>query len=120
MHYLVDSFRLSQFPPELRAFWAENYQPYRASVFVAGRRLRGAGGADAPFELIVPGRYRWIPVGAPAAIRVGERRVEPGEVVELDAGAHRARFEQDVPDGVLVLALAEPPRDAPRPFYQAY
>ena len=41
-------------------------------------------------------------------------------MTELDAGAHTARFEQDVPDGVLVLALADPPGDAPRMFYKDY
>jgi len=119
VRYLVDSWRLGQFPPELRRFWADNYQPYRASVFVAGRRLRGARGSEQAFELIVPGSYRWIPVGAPSTIRVGDLRLAPGEVTELSAGEHTARFEEDVPDGVLVLALAEPPRDAPRSFYEA-
>lgn len=120
VRYLLDSFRLEQFPPELREFWAANYQPYRASVFVAGRRLRGSRGSELPFELIVPGLYRWIPVGAPVGIRVGERSIGPGDVAPLGAGSHRARFDEDVPDGVLVLALAEPPRDAPRDFYKAY
>jgi hypothetical protein len=86
---------------------------------VAGRRLRGARDTEQAFELIVPGSYRWIPVGAPASIRVGDLRLAPGQVTELPAGAHVARFEEDVPDGVLVLALAEPPRDAPRSFYEA-
>ncbi|HEX5067422.1 MAG TPA: hypothetical protein VFY49_14995, partial [Myxococcota bacterium] len=120
VRYMVQSFRLHQFPPELQEFWAENYQPYRASVYVAGRRLRGSRGAEQPFELIVPGRYRWIPVGAPAPIRVGERVLRPGEVMDLEAGAHAAHFEADVPDGALVLALAEPPRNAPLSFYKAY
>ncbi|HVH18044.1 MAG TPA: hypothetical protein VNF72_07075 [Myxococcota bacterium] len=120
IRYLVESFRLGQFPPELREFWAANYQPYRASVYIAGRRLRGARGAEESFELIVPGAYRWIPVGVPAAIRVGDRVLQPGEVTDFEAGPHIARFEQDVPDGALVLAVNEPPRDAPRAFYKAY
>lgn len=120
VHYLVDSFRLGQFPPELREFWGTNYQPYRASVFVAGRRLRGMRGAEQPFELIVPGRYRWFPIGGEAAIHVGGQRIAPGEVAELDAGMHSARFDADVQDGVLVLALADPPREAPRAFYKSY
>jgi hypothetical protein len=120
IRYLVDSFRLGQFPPELQAFWAANYQPYRASVYIAGRRLRGAQGAEESFELIVPGAYRWIPVGVPASIRVGDRVLQPGEVTEFEAGPHTARFEQTVPDGALVLAVNEPPRDAPRHFYKAY
>ena len=67
--FLVQSFRLNQFPIELRRFWAENYQPYRDSVFVAGRRLEGERGATSPFELIVPGRYRWLPLRRAARSR---------------------------------------------------
>src|SRR5262249_43621518 len=44
VHYLVQSFRLNQFPPPVLRFWDENYQPYRDSVFVAGRRLQGDAG----------------------------------------------------------------------------
>lgn len=118
--YLIESFRLRQFPDELQSFWATNYQPYRASVFVAGRRLAGAAGAAQPFELIVPGRYRWVPIGKPAPITVDELRLAPGQIAEFGAGEHRARFDEEVPDGVLLLALGEPPRDAPRPFYKSY
>jgi hypothetical protein len=115
--FLVHSFRLNQFPVELRRFWAENYQPYRASVFVAGRRLAGRRGGEAAFEVIVPGRYRWIPRGGPHPVAVGASTLRAGEVVELAAGAHVARFVADVPDGILVLALDEPPGPAPLAFY---
>jgi hypothetical protein len=47
--FLLQSFRLSQFPDELRRFWSENYQPYRASVFLAGRYLEGRSGATDEF-----------------------------------------------------------------------
>ncbi len=115
--FLVHSFRLNQFPVELRRFWAENYQPYRASVFVAGRRLAGARGSEASFELFVAGRYRWIPRGAPHPLAIGERMLRAGEVVELGAGTHVARFPEDVSDGILVLAVGEPPGEAPLPFF---
>jgi hypothetical protein len=114
--FLVQSFRLNQFPVELRRFWAENYQPYRASIFVAGRRLAGARDAESAFELLVPGRYRWIPRGGPHPLGLGPRTLRPGEVVELAAGTHVARFLADA-DGILVLALDEPPGEAPLPFY---
>jgi hypothetical protein len=114
----VHSFRLNQFPVELRRFWAENYQPYQASVFVAGRRLAGPRGGEAAFELVVPGRYRWIPRGGPHPLALGERTLRAGEVVELAAGPHVARFVEDVPDGMLVLAVGEPPGPAPLPFYE--
>jgi hypothetical protein len=120
VRFMLDSFRLGQFPPELQQFWSDNYQPYRASVYVAGRRLRGPAGTEQGFELIVPGDYRWIPIGAPAPIEVDGHVIGPGEVLSLAAGAHDARFPADVRDGALVLALNEPPRDAPRAFYTAF
>ena len=116
--FMVQSFRLNQFPVELRRFWAENYQPYRASVFVAGRRLEGARGESADVELIVSGRYRWLPFSGPQELAIAEQIVQPGGVVELASGRHAVRFIEDVPGGILVLALAEPPAEAPLPFYQ--
>jgi len=116
--FMVQSFRLNQFPVELRRFWAEHYQPYRASVFVAGRRLEGARGESADVELIVPGRYRWLPFTGPQELSIAEQIVPPGGVVELASGHHPVRFVEDVPGGLLILALAEPPGEAPLPFYQ--
>jgi len=115
--FVVESFRLNQFPVELRRFWAENYQPYRASVFVAGRRLSGARGEHAEIEIVVPGRYRWIPRGGPHALGLADRTLRAGEVVELAAGPQPVRFVEDVADGLLVLALDEPPAEAPLAFY---
>jgi hypothetical protein len=120
IRFIVESFRLNQFPVELRRFWAENYQPYRASVFLVGRRLAGPRGGEASFELFVPGRYRWIPRGGPHPLALGGSRLRAGEVVELAAGRHVARFLEDVPDGMLVLAVDEPPGPAPLAFYAAH
>jgi hypothetical protein len=118
VQFLVQSFRLNQFPVEVRRFWSENYQPYRASVFVAGRRLHGSKGERADFELVVPGRYRWLPFRDAQPLGIEDRLVAPGEIVTLGSGAHSARFIEDVPDGLLVLALDEAPGPAPRPFYR--
>jgi hypothetical protein len=118
--FLVQSFRLNQFPIELRRFWAENYQPYRASVFVAGRRLEGARGEARDFELIVPGRYRWLPLAAPQRVRIDEQIVGAGEVVALASGPHTADFVDDATGGILVLALEDPPGPSPLPFYKVY
>jgi hypothetical protein len=118
--FVVQSFRLNQFPVELRRFWAENYQPYRASVFVAGRRLEGARGEGRSFELVVPGNYRWLPLAAPQRVRIDERIVGAGEVVALASGPHTADFVEDVADGMLVLALDDPPGPSPLPFYKVY
>ena len=117
--FIVESFRLNQFPLEIRRFWADNYQPYRASVFVAGRRLGGRGGSSREFELVVSGAYRWLPIGAAQPIVLDGRRLGAGEVVHLASGNHVADFPKDVPDGILVLALQEPPGLAPLAFYTA-
>jgi hypothetical protein len=117
IRFIVQSFRLNQFPLELRRFWAENYQPYRASIFVAGRHLEGQRGAETSFELIVPGRYRWIPFEDPQPVAIGGRLVAPGEVVRLDRGEYAAHFVESVPGGMLVLAVDEPPGRAPLTFY---
>jgi hypothetical protein len=118
--FLVESFRLNQFPVEIRRFWAENYQPYRASVFVAGRQLSGHAGTESSFELIAPGAYRWLPRTGPQSVVVDGQSLDPGAVVHLDSGEHVAAFAEDVPGGMLVLALAEPPGDAPLSFYKTY
>jgi hypothetical protein len=120
IQFIVESFRLNQFPVELRRFWAENYQPYHASVFVAGRRLSGPRGSEIAFEILVPGRYRWIPRGAPHPLALGSHQIRAGDVLELAAGAHSARMLEDVPDGMLVLDVSEPPGPAPLAFYEAH
>ena len=115
--FLLQSFRLNQFPVELRRFWAENYQPYRASVFVAGRHLAGARGERKEFELVVPGTYRWLPYPDPRAVEIDGRRVGAGQVLALTPGAYTAHFVDDVPAGMLVLAMEELPQGGNAPFY---
>jgi len=118
--FVLQSFRLNQFPVEIRRFLADNYQPYRASVFVAGRRLTGVAGERSEFELVVPGRYRWLPFTGPHPIQIGPRTLSPGEAAEFDAGQYTASFVEDVPGGMLVLALNDPPSKAPLAFYKNY
>ncbi len=117
IRFIVQSFRLDQFPLELRRFWAANYQPYRASVFVAGRHLEGRQGSETRFELIVPGRYRWIPFEGPQPVAIDGQLVAPGDVVTLDRGEYAAHFVESVSGGMLVLAVDEPPGRAPLTFY---
>jgi hypothetical protein len=120
VHYLVQSFRLNQFPTPLRVFWDENYQPYRDSVFIAGRRLAGDAGDSVEFELLVHAPYRWLPLTGDAPIRIDGQPLAPGDVMILRAERHTAAFEQAGTRGLLVLAVDEPPRRAPLPFYKAY
>jgi hypothetical protein len=117
---LVQSFRLNQFPVELRRFWADNYQPYRASVFVAGRRLAGARGETRAFEIVVPGRYRWLPLGGPQPVQIDGQVVGAGATLALDGAEHEVSFLEDASSGLLVLALNDPPGPAPLGFYKTY
>ena len=119
MHYIVESFRLGQFPPELQAFWSEHFQPYRDSVFVAGRRFQGGAGTQQTFDLLVPGRYRWIPYGSPAAVEVDGTLLPAGAELELDAGDHRVQLDAAT-QGLFVLSLDEAPGAAPVAFYKPY
>jgi hypothetical protein len=116
--FLVQSFRLAQFPPELQRFFAEHYQPYRHAVYVAGSRIAGARGAEGAVELIVPGDYRWLPYPDPQQLEIDGRLVAAGAVRGLSAGTHALRFPEDVPAGLLVLALAELPGPAGQRFYE--
>lgn len=117
--FIVESFRLNQFPVAVRRFWADNYQPYRASVFVAGRRLEGHRGSSSTFDLVAPGAYRWLPITGPQPIALDGQLLGAGEIIELASGEHVASFPEDVPGGMLVLALEQPPGLAPLAFYTA-
>ena len=118
--YLIESFRLNQFPLEVRRFWAEHYQPYRDSVFVAGRRFEGETDTPMPFDLLVRGRYRWLPFDGRGAIEVDGRRLAPGATMTLTPTAHTASLEEPGAGGILVLALGEAPGPAPLAFYKSY
>jgi MFS family permease len=117
--FIVESFRLNQFPVEIRRFWADNYQPYRASVFVAGRKLEGHSGSSSAFELVVSGAYRWLPIAGPQPIELDGQPLGAGEIMHLESGDHVAGFPEDVSGGILILALEEPPGLAPLAFYSA-
>src|SRR5262249_5644194 len=118
VHYLVQSFRLNQFPPPVLRFWDENYQPYRDSVFVAGRRLQGDAGQQGEFDLLMAAPYRWLPIGGARAIRVDGESLAPGQVRFLGTERHRVAFDADGTRGLLVLAIGEPPGPAPAAFYK--
>ncbi len=120
VHYLVESFRLNQFPLELRRFFAEHYQPYRDSVFVAGRRIRAESGEAQALDLIVAGPYRWLPRDLDASLEVDGVSLAPGAIADLSAGTHVARLEGGAGEGLLVLSLRDAPSRSPISFYPSY
>jgi hypothetical protein len=115
VHYLLESWRLKQFPGRVRQFWLDHYQPYRGSVLVAGRYF-AAHEPVSNFELVVDGEYRWIPLSDARPLSLDGLQVPPGGRVRLERGPHRS---EDPGHGYLVLALAEPPGAAELPFYRS-
>ncbi len=117
--FLVGTFRLDQFPPEVRHFWAERYVPYRDNVFVPGREISGSAGSRIPFEALVPGPYRWLPAVAEGAscVSVDGRALAAGGAVALLVGEHEIALACTA-SGWLTLALSDAPgSEDQRPFY---
>ena len=112
--FVLESWRLSQFPEDLRRFWDDHYQPYRGSVLVAGRYFDEGHADGGDFDLLVDGEYRWLPLAGNRSLSVDGHEVLPGGRVTLRRGPHRA---EDPGAGYLVLALNEPPGLAEQPFY---
>jgi len=117
--FLVSSFRLQQFPAEVRRFWSLHYVPYRDNVFVPGRELEGEEGTEVSLEILVAGRYRWWPALVAGAddVTVDGTPVAPHADLFLEAGPHTARMRRQT-HGWLTLALHDPPGDGHfPPFY---
>lgn len=118
--YLVDSFRLSFFPPSIRQFWANSYVRYAEGVFIAGRYLEGPPGSKLPFEVIVPGDYVFhLPEGhPPVRLGIDDRVVEAGSSFELSPGLYEIELLDPVMMGMVTLRLDEGPNPASvGPFY---
>jgi hypothetical protein len=114
--YIVDSYRLGQFPEEIRAFWSQHYVWYARSLYVAGFNVAGTTEVD----VIVPGIYRWDPHKAsPAAtLRLGGRTLSPGDETALSVGTLSAEAIGENVAGQLILAdLPRPTRDGYPFFY---
>lgn len=114
--YIVDSYRLGQFPDEIREFWSTHYLWYARSLYVAGFDVAGTTEVD----VIVPGRYRWDPHRASptAGLRLGDRALAPGDAIELAVGKHSAGAIGENAAGQLILAdLPRPTRDGYPFFY---
>jgi hypothetical protein len=116
--YIVESYRMGQFPPSVQQFWEAHYVPYSASLLVAGFRIP-RGSKDLPVEVLVAGEYRWKASAYPpeGSVRIDEVTVRSGETVWLDAGTHRVFPTDPRSFGTLVLALPRTPMGQMFPFY---
>lgn len=117
--YFIESYRMNQFPPEVRDFWGRHYVWYARSLFVAGFRIQ-PGTAVHEIDVIVPGNYRWQPDSAEVAsgIQVGGSHLRPYEVVRLETGPHLVKTAPGATGGLLIMAdLPATTRDAYPAFY---
>lgn len=102
--YVVESYRLRQFPETIRQFFAAHYVWHARSLFVAGYRLTGLSDT-VEVDVIVPGRYRWDAASdvAPTSILVDASPVAPSSEVELSVGIHRISTTGAPAFGSLIL-----------------
>ena len=117
--YLVDSYRLNQFPPIIRAFIDEHYVWYDHGLFVAGFPILPTR-REFHADVVVAGRYRWKPSNPEnaAAIEVGGSVLAPFESIHLGVGTYRVQSLAAASEGSLVLAeLPEPTGETPEGFY---
>jgi hypothetical protein len=110
--YIVDSYRLGQFPSEIGGFWAEHYIWYARSLYIAGYNIAGPREID----IIVPGRYRWDAASESpnAVLRIGSKEIRPGQAIEFGVGTTTGEVIGEHARGQLMLA------DLPRPDRNGY
>jgi hypothetical protein len=119
--FLLESFRLHQFPPLVRSFWLDHYVPYHGSVLVAGRRFGGGQARESlEFSLVVDGEYLWLPALGEGEIAIDGVSLARGGRIRLARGLHTASFAGPAPEGLLVLAMSEAPGRGLEPFYRQY
>ena len=115
--FVVETRRVLNYPREIAELWATHYVRYYGPVKIAGRMIAGRRGERLQVELIVPGAYRWLVRDtARGTISVGGAQLRPGDGLVLEAGTHEIALLDDV-DGMLVLAVKDPPWLTRVPFF---
>lgn len=119
--FMIPPLPWEPYPAGLWDFWETRYVHYHGAVHVAGRRVRGGSRTTLTFEVIVPGAYVWLPSSGPAArLDVAGLDLGPGDEVVFDAPGEVPVHLPEGGDGVLVLALPDPPAPDPRPFFHSW
>jgi hypothetical protein len=105
------------YPPEVWEFWRTRYVHYYSAVHVPGRAVAGRTGWRDTVEIIVPGEYVWRTAAEQGpSLRVGSEVLEPGETLTLERGYYPLGLPGGG-EGMLVLALPEPPAPGTPRFY---
>lgn len=106
------------YPRELWEFWGTRYVRYSGTVFVPGRYVSGEPGWTDVFEVIVPGEYVWRSGADPSIpLLVGGRLLEPGSSIVFNQPGTLPIALPAGGEGMLSLALPEPPGAASLPFF---
>jgi hypothetical protein len=110
-----------RYPAEAWEFWRTRYVRYHGAVHVPGYAIRGGPGWSGTFEVLRASEYTWRAMSETAApLEVGGRIVESGATVALDRkGIYPLRLPEGG-EGMLVLALPEPPAPDSTPFYRGF
>jgi hypothetical protein len=117
--FFVESYRMNQFPPQVRQFFADHYVWYAASVFVAGYELL-PNVAERRIDVIVPGQYQWVPSDhfPESKARIGDQLLRPYSTVRLDTGVHLLSSASSPSAGILLFGeLPSTGRDSYPAFY---
>jgi hypothetical protein len=116
--YMVESYRMSQFPDEVRSFWSQHYLRHSGSLFVSGFSVH-PNPTPATVEVLVAGRYRWrpIPRGTGPALRVGSMVIEAGATGTIPAGTHVIQTIPSGASGTLALDVPDWPEQDFVRFY---
>ena len=116
--YIVESYRMNEFPPEVRQFWSAHYLRHSGPLLVLGSSVGGQDAAAA-IEILAAGQYRWTPGtrDSRAALRIGATTIEPGGSAALTPGLHRVETDPTGMAGTLSLDLPAWPQEDLIPFY---
>ena len=113
----VIKHRIFALPEQLDSFLSSHYVLYRREVMLPGRAINGARGETTEFEVFVPGRYRWWPSGSDSRVAIdGEPRTADAPF-DLAAGVHSLTIVSAQAQGLVTLAVTEPPEPAGPTFY---
>ncbi|MFQ5530601.1 MAG: hypothetical protein ACE5FP_09705 [Gemmatimonadota bacterium] len=118
--FLINTWRLEEFPDRMRRFWADHYVPYSGAVHVAGTSLDETDPPRVEFEVIVPGEYAFHPSHSRSRIRIGAARLGKGDRIRLDPGVHTIDRTGLTGSAVFSLSLPTPPGDADDTFYRVF
>ena len=95
------------FLPQDLAALRQGYLHWWGPFWIAGRQLT----APTAFDLLVPGQYRI----EGAALQIDGKVIQPGSVIELARGAHRAELQAGQSARIVWAAAKAPPAAPPPP-----